>query len=54
MSSKVTTVALCRVSLTMALHDGHVSAAVSGGSGDRSIVLAWKENHSFKQEPQKV
>lgn len=56
MSKRVTTVALCWVARTVALHDGHVKmfAPGAGGFGDRSAVAAWKENHSFKQAPQKV
>lgn len=48
--------ALCLVSRTGARHDGQVKRTVSGvgGIGNLSIDAAWKLNHSFRQEPQKV
>jgi len=55
-STSVVTVALCFVSLTGALHEGHVyGVPVSGsGEGEARCELSWKLNHSFRQEPQKV
>ena len=48
--------ALRLVSRTGARHDGQVKTIASGvgGVGAFSTVEAWKWNHSFKQEPQKV
>lgn len=54
-SRRVTTVALCLVSRTEALHAGQVkTVARIGGEGALSAVVAWKLNHSLRQAPQKV
>jgi hypothetical protein len=57
-SRSVFTVALCLVSLTGALHDGQVYGVPPAGIGVAFGVFrdeaSWKENHSFRQEPQKV
>lgn len=56
MSSKVVTVALFLVARTEARQDGQVKGfdPLMGGLGEFRLVFSWKENHSFKQAPQKV
>jgi hypothetical protein len=56
MSSKVVTVALCFVSRTGVRHDGHVYGVELEGAelGLLREAVSCHENHSFKQEPQKV
>jgi hypothetical protein len=51
MSSNVVTVAFGRVSRTSARHDGQVKR---GAEPEGRLRDPWAENHSFKQEPQKV
>ena len=45
--------ALCWKSLTVARHVGQVYGLV-GGVWEWLALRCWCENHSFKQEPQKV
>jgi hypothetical protein len=52
MSSNVVTVAFGRVPRTWARHDGQVYGLVV--RRDWAAEVACHENHSFKQEPQKV
>lgn len=55
-SSRVATVALCRVPRTCARHDGQVKILDPGlgGSGAFSAVVCCQRNQSVRQEPQKV
>jgi hypothetical protein len=52
MSSNVVTVAFGRVPRTSARHEGHVYGFVLRRAC--TAAVACHENHSFKQEPQKV
>lgn len=55
-SSRVATVALCRVSRTWARHEGQVATMVpaDGGLGEFSAVVACQLNQSLRQDPQNV